>query len=347
MVRVSAAVMAHPSRKDWVEPLMLKLGLDSGQYVDAVFDQISDCWDTARRAWLAFDPEATHHLVVQDDAIASRHLIPGVAKALPFTPAESIMSLYIGTRRPVAHSVNKVVRLAERDNPSWIVMNGLNWGVAVVIPVPEIRAMVEWCDQQRIPGDDNRIRRYFVTQKKWPTWCPWPSLVDHRQIPSILSHRTGRRAHRFVGADVSALDVDFTRGHVTMDQASVIRTPIRRSPAMAENDAPKKAAKKTAKKTAAKKVATAKVDETTQEALQTETVLEEPQTEPQSLAPEPQPEHAPPAAEAVKLEPQADEPKQSGEVVELNVEDRPRFPKDNARRYRRVLSKRRLRREAR
>lgn len=327
---------------------MLKLGLDAGQYVDAVFDQINDCWDTARRAWLTFDPEATHHLVIQDDAVVCRDLIRGVERALEFVPADSIQSLYVGTRRPVAHSVRQAVRAAREQQPSWIVMNGLHWGVAVVIPVPEIRAMVDWCDQQTIRGDDNRIRRYFVTQKRWPTWCSWPSLVNHRQIASVLKHASGRVAHEFIGEDTSALDVKFDLGHITMDEVGQVRTPIRRRLTMNDNAtaAKKTTAKKTtARKTAAKKATASKVDEVSAEIteaktsldeaqadlqdLKTETVLEEPRTEPQLLTVEPQPEHAPPAPN--DNEPQADQPesKGSGEVVELSVEDRPKFPKDN------------------
>lgn len=331
MARVSAAIMAHPSRKEWVEPLMLKLGIDAGQHVDAVWDRVNDCWDTARRAWLAYDPGATHHLVIQDDAEPSRDLIRGVERALEFTPAESIMSLYVGTRRPMAHSVERVVRRATEAKPSFIAMNGLHWGVAVVIPVPEIRAMVDWCDIQTIRGDDNRIRRYFITQKKWPTWCPWPSLVDHRDIPSVLQHAKGRHAHRFIGAGASALDVDFSQGHITMDEVVQARTPIRRRREMSDATPAKKAVKKTAKKATAKKATTPKPE--TEDVKVEVNVTEQPKDEPTPPAP-PAPEPQPQVVAKVERVP----------VVEVNIEEpRLKFPKDNQpvrRTDRRTTSKR-------
>lgn len=332
MARVSAAVMAHPSRREWVIPLVRKLGFDAGRHVEWVFDQVNDCWDTARRAWLAYDPEATHHLVVQDDAVVCRYLIPGLEKALEFAPAESIMSLYVGTRRPLAHSVERVVRRAAEAKPSFIAMNGLHWGVAVAIPVPEIRAMVDWCDRETIRGDDNRIRRYFITQKKWPTWCPWPSLVDHRDIPSVLQHAKGRRAHQFIGADASALDVDFSQGHITMDEVVQARTPIRRRQEMVDETPVKKAAKKTAKKAAPKKATAPKPTEEVK--VEVDITTEQPKTE-----------EAPPAPPAPEPQPQAVAKPDPAPVVELNIfdEPRPKFPKNNQptrRTDRRITSKR-------
>ena len=52
-----------------------------------------------------------------------------------------------------------------------------------------------------------------------PVWYPWPSLVDHRESPSLVPGRghSGRVAHQFIGVDTSALTIDFS--------GSVLRLP--------------------------------------------------------------------------------------------------------------------------
>lgn len=216
--------MAHPARRDWATPLARKIADDANRAVHIAWDRVGDCWETSRRAWLTFDPEATHHVVIQDDAVVCRDLVAGIEKALTFIPGDGIISLYVGTRRPTVNSVNRAVRDAEQLGVSWIKMTGLQWGVGVVVPTRVIHDMVAWCDTERVKGDDNKMRRFFTTQLRWPTWCTWPSLVDHRQIPSILHHPAGRYAHRFIGEDVSALTADYGRGCVIMDQPSMTRT---------------------------------------------------------------------------------------------------------------------------
>jgi hypothetical protein len=50
------------------------------------------------------------------------------------------------------------------------------------------------------------------------TICTWPSLVDHRDVPSLVGHGGGRYAHKFIGENASALDIDWSKPSVTMAQ---------------------------------------------------------------------------------------------------------------------------------
>lgn len=203
---ISVAIMAHPARAEYVEELQGRLDRPA----KVVWDERQDRWDTGRRSMLAYDPSASHHLVVQDDAVIPRDFVAGVEAALAHAPQDVPLCLYVGRVRPYRALVNKYVALAE-GKASWLVMDQLVWGVAIVMPTKFIEPMVAWCDGQHIPNYDTRMSRWLEYQQI-RTWYPWPSLVDHRESPSLVPGRghAGRIAHRFIGADASALDIDYS-----------------------------------------------------------------------------------------------------------------------------------------
>lgn len=214
-MRVSSAVMAHPSRRELVPQLVA----DLDHRAVVVWDRHDDEWDTGRRAWEAHDPTASHHLVVQDDAIVCRDLLAGLERALEHVLAEAVVSLYVGTVRPDARRVTAAVHQADRSGASWVVMPDIKWGVALCVPTAVIPAMLDYGDRRGSTVYDWNLRSYFFDVARWPVWCTWPSLVDHRvDVPGIVQHRIApsgpRRAHRFCSG--SALDVDWGAGVVEM-----------------------------------------------------------------------------------------------------------------------------------
>lgn len=208
---ISVAIMAHQKRADFIPELEAKLDRPA----TVVWDRANNRWDTGRRALLAYDRSATHHLVLQDDALICRDLVAGVERALEHTPGDSPVCLYVGKVRPYKALVDEYTRDSERA--SWLVMAQINWGVAIVFPTKIIDDMVAWCDNQTIPNYDSRMSRWFENQGI-STWYPWPSLVDHRESPSLVPGRghAGRVARRFVGTDVSALDIDWGGDVITL-----------------------------------------------------------------------------------------------------------------------------------
>lgn len=204
---MSVAIMAHPRRAAFVPELTTALDRDA----EVVWDDGSNSrWGTGRRALLAYDPDATHHLVIQDDAVIPRDLAAGAEAALKHTPGDVPLCLYVGRVRPYREMVTEYVRKAGAG-ASWLVMDRLNWGVAVVIPTIYIDDLVAWCDGGRIPNYDSRMSAWFEAEGI-PVWYPWPSLVDHRESPSLVPGRghAGRVAHRFIGAEASALAIDYS-----------------------------------------------------------------------------------------------------------------------------------------
>jgi hypothetical protein len=218
--RVSVAIMAHPRRAAFVPELQAKLDRESTVVWD---DGSNSRWGTGRRALLAYDPDATHHLVIQDDAVIPRDLAAGVEAALTHAPDNVPLCLYVGKVRPYRELVAEYVGRAA-GGASWLVMDRLNWGVAVVVPVALIEAMVAACDAQTIPNYDSRMSAYFEANDI-PVWYPWPSLVDHRESPSLVPGRghSGRVAHKFIGADASALDIDYSGPALRLPNADSYR----------------------------------------------------------------------------------------------------------------------------
>jgi len=211
--------MAHPRRSKFIPELESALDRPA----EVVWDDGSNSrWGTGRRALLAYDPEATHHLVLQDDAVIPRDLVTGLEAALQHAPQDVPLCLYVGKVRPYREMVTEYVRRAQ--NASWLVMDRLNWGVAVVLPTKIIDDLVDWCDGFDIPNYDSRMSKWFE-DRNLPVWYPWPSLVDHRESPSLVPGRghAGRVAHRFIGADASALDIAYTGEALRLPNANDYR----------------------------------------------------------------------------------------------------------------------------
>ncbi|HEV2927278.1 MAG TPA: hypothetical protein VGW74_01185 [Propionibacteriaceae bacterium] len=212
---VSVAVMAHPKRRAFIPDLLARLDRPA----EVVWDQKGDRWDTGRRAQLAFDPDATHHLVLQDDVIPCKDLVAGVEQALSALPEPdaSPLSLYCGRVQPFRETISLLVASANGAT-SWLTMSQLHWGPGIVLPTHMIEDMVGWCDHRsEVPNYDKRISRW-CQHKGLTVWYPWPSLVEHRSVresPSLVPGRTGdRQAYRFLGADRSALDLRWDGGVV-------------------------------------------------------------------------------------------------------------------------------------
>jgi hypothetical protein len=204
---VSVVIMADRRREAFVAELLAKLDRPA----EVVWDQREDRWDTGRRAMLAYSGDTSHHLVLQDDAVIPHDLVAGVERALGHVPDGSPLALYCGRVRPFREMITALVTAAG-DDASWLTMGQIHWGVGIVMPTGLIRRMVAWCDRRSdIANYDRRISRWCQHQGL-TVYYPWPSLVDHRDSPSLVAGRgsAGRRAHRFLGANRSALDCDWT-----------------------------------------------------------------------------------------------------------------------------------------
>jgi hypothetical protein len=212
-VKLSVKIMAHKKRARHIPHLLEQLGLTDD---DVIWDRKNDRWDTGRRAWEAVDQSVDFGCVLQDDSIVAKDFIAGMEKALAYLPEKALVSPYIGTRRPAASRVERAVNQARQEKVSWVRMPSLNWGVGIIAPTDIINKMLPWCDKQQYPNYDRRIGRYAIDVLDIPTWCTWPSLVDHRDDDSLVGHGQGRKAHEFIGEDTSALGIDWDTRYVDL-----------------------------------------------------------------------------------------------------------------------------------
>lgn len=197
---ISVAIMAHRKREKYVDELLRSLDHPA----EVVWDIDNDRWSTGSRALLAHPPEATYHLVLQDDAIVCKDLVAGLYERLEEeVPSQCPVCLYAGVYRKFIHTMNVEYFRAPFG---WMVSPGILWGVGVLIPTCDISLILDYCKDLPEPNYDMRISRYYERVKQCGVWYPIPSLVDHRDGPSLVAgRRGGRRAWKFVGRDASAL----------------------------------------------------------------------------------------------------------------------------------------------
>jgi hypothetical protein len=207
--------MAHISRTSFVDELVEQLG----RPVHAIYDvdppsrEPARRWATGARAWTAAAADgAGWTLVLQDDAVACQNLLAGLELALDQLRAPAVVSPYLGAGRPVTIHVHRATDVADRLGHSWIRMGSLYWGVAIALPTRVVPEMLAWCSRAELRPVpyDMRISKYVREVLHWPAVYTWPSLVDHRDAPSLVSHSApGRVAARFHRG--SALDIDWDR----------------------------------------------------------------------------------------------------------------------------------------
>jgi hypothetical protein len=190
-MKLSVAIMAHPTRKAFVDELLPQL---PGAVV--VWDERNDRWHTGRRSMLAFSARADWHLVVQDDALLCKDFLGQVREALAEV-ADGPAAFYCGRSGQFGSSssfdaLNNAFRKGER----WVKAPGPFWGPAVAVRTVDIPAMVRWCDRRPdIPNYDRRMSRYFHHLKR-DCWYSVPCLVEHRvgaENPSLVVGRGNSR----------------------------------------------------------------------------------------------------------------------------------------------------------
>jgi hypothetical protein len=154
-------------------------------------------WENRKRAMLMFDPKASHHLVVQDDAIICKDFIWMAEREIEFYPDHAI-SFYFGNRK----NMQEEGRRGEADGG--VKLDWLSWGVAICLPTKIIPDLVKFWEGKDayLRHDDTRIARY-LRHIGMPVWYPIPSLIDHRaDEKSLMDNSEGvkkRQAFSFMG----------------------------------------------------------------------------------------------------------------------------------------------------
>jgi hypothetical protein len=186
---ISVAIMAHPARRE--------RALELADVTDAtiVWDRLGDEWDTGARALHEFDPCATHHIVLQDDAVPVAGFREHAERAIAARWMDPI-SFYLGTSRPPQWQANvdRATAAAEAESLAWLTAEQLLHGVALAVPVDDVAPMLTWCSRSTLPYDE-RIGAWYRTQARRIAYT-WPSLVDHADDGTLVQHADHRPRRR-------------------------------------------------------------------------------------------------------------------------------------------------------
>ena len=215
-MRLAVQIMAHPSRTAMAIGLAERLGLQQWEHI--TWDRMSDPWETGARAWRTVAARgADWSMVIQDDVVPCLDLIPALEAALTHVPQRVIVSPFIGMNQPHGYvrQIAAAVEQANEQGASWMMTGSLMWGIAICVPTATIPQMVTWGDRMNHWRSYDKRVGQFYKRNRYRTWYTWPSLVDHRDVPSLLAHVNEfhipeRIAHQFIGEDTSGLGLNWS-----------------------------------------------------------------------------------------------------------------------------------------
>lgn len=193
--KLSFTVMAHEKRKEWAEDIAREIGCD------ITWDQRNDRHDTGFRAIKAYDPDATHHVVVQDDVHLCGDFKNTVYEACRYAHPFAPIGLYHGGKGSARSAHVSAHTRAVKENATWLIRKGPIWGPAIVYPVATIPDLMKYFKSSSVTNYDRRVMRYYQSVRQ-DCWYTIPSLVDHRteDNPSLCGHNLpNRHARLFAG----------------------------------------------------------------------------------------------------------------------------------------------------
>ena len=211
-IKLSVALFSHPVRSQKLQRTLQLLG-DSVP-IEVILDKQSEgIWPTAMRAWRAYAPDATHHLVLQDDIIPCRDFLQSIPSIIRHLSKDASVSFCDNV--PAMHYALKTNRL-------WVYSQQVRHAQALLQPVTQIEPFILWSEWNVRPSyyhDDGRLEMYLhsIGKKMWHTA---PSLVSHDDDGSVYRRITKGEGkpdykevyaeHAFIGHDVDPLSLDWS-----------------------------------------------------------------------------------------------------------------------------------------
>lgn len=187
-VRLSTVVMCHPARLAGAERVAAECAPLPARIVrDPDPDGVPSPLRTAKVAWAAIEPGATHHLVVQDDVHLDRDFARHVTALLERHPDRAVslgvlwVSPYNSYRvRQAAVGGYAAVRLAPWE---WVPSLGL------ALPVDRARELAAFlAGFPDVTRDDDEHIAVFCAERGIPVVAPVPHVLDHSTGPSVAGN---------------------------------------------------------------------------------------------------------------------------------------------------------------
>jgi hypothetical protein len=186
-VRLSAAIMTHPSRRALADDLAASLVPEPVRIVvDPKPDEPPGLLRTSLCAWSAIEPGTTHHLVFQDDVAVAPGFLARVRADVEAHPGEALA--YFANWDSLDGAA---VRLGVFCRADWVETTSY-WtpAQALVLPVDVARAYVRFGAGQPADLFDDIVIGRLLSAIGVTALLSIPSLVDHRELPSLA--RPGR-----------------------------------------------------------------------------------------------------------------------------------------------------------
>lgn len=193
MITVRYVVCAHQSRSNWAWELSDRTGagvvFDDGALGSlGNHDQAWRLGSTLGGDWVC---------VLEDDAILCPWFQSQVQQAIEHRPfGDAAISLYTGTAKPKQNETMNALKRAATNDSAWLAADSAYWGVGLLLPARFVTPMLDYV-RERVEPYDERIS-YFLRDQRLPCLYTNPSLVDHRDSPSLIKQAIiPRHAHRF------------------------------------------------------------------------------------------------------------------------------------------------------
>lgn len=206
---VSFAIQHHPSRADL---LYRSAELNPEVVTDPEpTNAIRNPWRTYRTALERTPLDATHRVVIQDDAELCSDFRVSVEQAVASRP-DNILCLFVPTTLRLGS--RSLIEACTRDEPfclldhrEWVPVVALAWPVHIIPP------FLNWCDRKgfsiRKHRADDAIVGDFCRENQHWVYATVPSLVEHPDdVDSIIGTKTGvpRSATCFAGENAHLIE---------------------------------------------------------------------------------------------------------------------------------------------
>ncbi|WP_264030989.1 hypothetical protein [Cellulosimicrobium sp. SH8] len=203
---LSVVVMHHPARGDVSDLVAACAPLDVRVVEDPDPDGPPSPLRTAKRAWAAVAPGATHHLVLQDDVTP----VPGFAELV-------LRAVRARDRHAVALYSNwnsprnaYLVRAAAAAGQAWAPLGHDEWVPTLGLVLPAEGALRLAAHLATLPDDerdDDEAVVTFCAREGYPVVATLPHLLEHGDGPSLAGNDAHGARHATVPAG-DAVDPD-------------------------------------------------------------------------------------------------------------------------------------------
>jgi hypothetical protein len=223
--------MHHPTRRDGLARLIEACRpLTPRVVVDPNPSGPPSPLRTAKLAWLAVAPDATHHLVLQDDVVPVAGFASHLERALT-AQANAAVALYVNWNSPFN---SYLVRLAAVLGSQWAWLTDREFAptLGLVLPAAIVSPLAE-----RLAGapdefrHDDKLVAAFCRERSVPIVATVPQLLEHAGDLSVAGNqRNGLRLGTIQATSAELAATDWTINHalsrVLAQQAADLRLAV-------------------------------------------------------------------------------------------------------------------------